>query len=413
MKKLTFSLLITMLVIAYGSNTKANTTEWQELYKYLGKSIKYPIKATNANLQGNSLILFSVSNGKLKDLKVRYELGYDCDTEILNKILSFPSFHDAKDGNYALKTYFKLDGSNAELKNEEIIIPKGYSELKITIIGFIPKKNAATSSSYGGRVDKEENNTIKIRGAEGKISENVLIVLNGAIIENSTLNSINPNQIESLNILKDASATALYGEKGKNGVIIITTKNDLPALSGSVSGLSIQKSNGDKETTKILIRGEKNWGKEDPLIVIDGEISALDMISPDNIESITVLKDASSTTQYGEKGKNGIITITTKKGTTTISGETIKNDDKEEQKSGIIIRGKTLEHGQQPLYVVDGEIIEDISTVAPDNIKEIKVTKTANGISAYGDKGKNGVIEITTKNAKKETPTKTNDKQKF
>ena len=57
-----------------------------------------------------------------------------------------------------------------------------------------------------------------------KVPENVLVVLDGIIIPNSQLNDIDPKDIESMSVLKDKSATELYGEKGKNGVIIITSK---------------------------------------------------------------------------------------------------------------------------------------------------------------------------------------------
>ena len=57
--------------------------------------------------------------------------------------------------------------------------------------------------------------------------KNPLIVINGFVFENSmaVLNLINPNDIEKIDVLKDASATAAYGDKGKNGVLVITLKN--------------------------------------------------------------------------------------------------------------------------------------------------------------------------------------------
>ena len=52
---------------------------------------------------------------------------------------------------------------------------------------------------------------------------NALIVVDG--LQGGNLNSLNPNDIESMEILKDASATAIYGSRGANGVILITTKS--------------------------------------------------------------------------------------------------------------------------------------------------------------------------------------------
>src|SRR5690606_27810925 len=67
------------------------------------------------------------------------------------------------------------------------------------------------------------NTTIRIRGMNSIQGGNsALIVIDG--LQGGNLNSLNPNDIESLEVLKDASATAIYGSQGANGVILITTK---------------------------------------------------------------------------------------------------------------------------------------------------------------------------------------------
>lgn len=59
-----------------------------------------------------------------------------------------------------------------------------------------------------------------------KNSENVLFVVNGEIVDKGTIESYNPEDIKSIDVLKANAAIALYGEKGKNGVIIVTLKNN-------------------------------------------------------------------------------------------------------------------------------------------------------------------------------------------
>jgi iron complex outermembrane receptor protein len=76
------------------------------------------------------------------------------------------------------------------------------------------------------------NSTIRIRGGSSLTASNdPLIVVDGIPVDNTTiagmsnvLNSINPNEIETFTVLKDASATAIYGSRASNGVILITTK---------------------------------------------------------------------------------------------------------------------------------------------------------------------------------------------
>ena len=84
--------------------------------------------------------------------------------------------------------------------------------------GTVPGLNIGQTTTTGATPD------ISIRGTNTISGNNsVLIVLDG-IIYNSSLSSINPNDIESIDVLKDASATAVYGAQAANGVLLITTK---------------------------------------------------------------------------------------------------------------------------------------------------------------------------------------------
>ena len=105
---------------------------------------------------------------------------------------------------------------------------------------------------------------------------------------------------------------------------------DLPAYSvdnamqGRVAGAEIMSTTGEPgATTTIRIRGTRSVeASNEPLIVVDGivdAISDLNDINPEDIESITVLKDASSTAIYGARGANGVILVTTRQGSGSLS----------------------------------------------------------------------------------------------
>lgn len=103
---------------------------------------------------------------------------------------------------------------------------------------------------------------------------------------------------------------------------LANTANDL--LVGASPGVVVTTNGGNPNgTANIRIRGGASLNaNNDPLIVIDGvpmsgsygSANAMTMVSPDNIESLTVLKDASATAIYGSRASNGVIIITTKKG---------------------------------------------------------------------------------------------------
>ena len=127
--------------------------------------------------------------------------------------------------------------------------------------------------------------------------------------------------------LKDAtgSLTSVTAEDFNHGNIV-TPEN---LLSGRVAGLSITTGGEPGSGSTIRIRGGSSLGaSNDPLVVINGlpidnntiggSRSILSTINPNEIESFTVLKDASATAIYGSRASNGVIIITTKKGTSTL-----------------------------------------------------------------------------------------------
>ena len=118
------------------------------------------------------------------------------------------------------------------------------------------------------------------------------------------------------------SVTAIKPDKLNKG--LITNAQDM--MTGKIAGVSvISKGGAPGEGATIRIRGGSSLTAEnDPLIVIDGLAmdnkgvkglaNPLSMVNPNDIESFTVLKDASSTAIYGSRASNGVIIITTKKG---------------------------------------------------------------------------------------------------
>ncbi|MEJ5993526.1 TonB-dependent receptor plug domain-containing protein [Pedobacter sp. Du54] len=159
------------------------------------------------------------------------------------------------------------------------------------------------------------------------------------------------------------------------------------------TGVNAQiKSSTPEKPIAINVEGAKSFGKE-PLYVVDGKVVGVTLsgLSPDQIESLTVLKDASAFEQYGKEGGNGVILITTK--------------NKPEEKidlNNIIIRGNGV-YGKKPLMVLNGEILDQtgINELDPNKIQSVTVLKDASAIALYGKGAENGVIVIVTK---KETP---------
>ena len=113
-----------------------------------------------------------------------------------------------------------------------------------------------------------------------------LYILEGKEVSSKIFDAIKTENIKSIIVLKSDNAIEKYGSKGENGVVEMTLKTN----------------------KEIAFQTSKK-----PLYIIDGVVSDLNNTDPDNIKSIVVLKDKKDTDKYGDKAKDGVIIITTKK----------------------------------------------------------------------------------------------------
>ncbi len=130
-----------------------------------------------------------------------------------------------------------------------------------TLQAQVPGLNISTGSGQPG----SSNTTVILRGI-GSINGNVepLFVIDGVPMGSANFRSINPNDIENITVLKDAGATSIYGNRGANGVIVVTTKGgsfdqDLVIKYVGNTGVStLQKNNYDAMNGKELRAFEKS-----------------------------------------------------------------------------------------------------------------------------------------------------------
>ncbi len=96
----------------------------------------------------------------------------------------------------------------------------------------------------------------------------------------------------------------------------IDATNTTSALQGLSPGLTIQNFAGEpgREDIRIRIRGNGTLNNSNPLVLVDGVERSLSTVEPTDIESLTILKDAASSAIYGSRAANGVILITTKRG---------------------------------------------------------------------------------------------------
>lgn len=211
-------------------------------------------------------------------------------------------------------------------------------------------KDSASRVIYG---PKAKNGVVLITlKPSGDQAEKPLYVLNEKIVTKETVDKLDPDNIESVTVWKDKYATDKYGDKAKYGVVVITTKKHV-------------------SVTKLTT---------DMLYVLDGEVISkekFEKIDHKKIESMNVLKDKAATDKYGDKGKNGVVEVISKKTTSSVS----------------------FFADEEPVYVLNGKVIsqDEFKRIDPDNIESMSVLKDKQATDKYGDKAKYGAIEIIIK----------------
>lgn len=151
-----------------------------------------------------------------------------------------------------------------------------------------------------------ETQTVKVEGKtainivlreDSKLIEEVVVVGYGAQKKESVIGAI--SQVSNKDLLSTPAA------------------NVSQALAGKVAGLVTTQTSGapGADDAKLNIRGRATFaGDGSPLVLVDGIEREFSQIAPDDIETISVLKDASATAVYGVRGANGVLLITTKRG---------------------------------------------------------------------------------------------------
>ncbi|MCH5597380.1 M56 family metallopeptidase [Niabella ginsengisoli] len=166
------------------------------------------------------------------------------------------------------------------------VIKNNISEKENTTQKETIVKRDGQKESQVSRKDTVPKVTLKTAISTGNPDVKPLIVVDGETKEDGfDINTINSANIQSVDVLKGTSATSIYGDKGSNGVVKITTKQHA------------------SKRPAIMAKSFKIG--ENPLYLVDGqpmEREQFENINPNDIESITVLKDSSAKAVYGPKG---------------------------------------------------------------------------------------------------------------
>lgn len=115
---------------------------------------------------------------------------------------------------------------------------------------------------------------------------------------------------------KKASITGAITNVGNKELTSVPVSSVTNALTGRIPGLVTRQESGRPggDEAKMFIRGRASLNETEPLVLVDGVERSFSQINQEDIESISILKDASATAVYGVRGANGVILVTTRRG---------------------------------------------------------------------------------------------------
>lgn len=178
-----------------------------KLFEFLSMNVKYPAEAEKNDVQGRVIATFVVEkDGAISNAKVVRSIHPALDAEALRVINAMPKWTPGMQKGepvrvkYTVPVTFRLQGKDAKIGHEKVEAEKGTNLInEMVVVGYGKQDDAASV-------------------------KRPLCVVDGVTMDYDKVREINPANISSMEVLKDKAAIEKYGEKAKNGVIVIHTK---------------------------------------------------------------------------------------------------------------------------------------------------------------------------------------------
>lgn len=224
---------------------------------------------------------------------------------------------------YVLVLLLLIEGLSTLSAQDRMILGKVLDGLQEPLIGVSIRIEGSTT---GGTTDADGNFKLRVPQEETTLIVSYVGYLTDRVKVKPGKNNLIIYMQEDA-ILLDEAVVIGYGTQKKvnlTGAVTMVGSEKLEnratqslanMLQGSVAGLNVTTSSGvPGSSPSINVRGTTSINSAGPLILIDGSIGELDRINPNDVESISVIKDASAAAVYGARAAFGVILVTTKSG---------------------------------------------------------------------------------------------------
>lgn len=284
------------------------TVSLKEAFQKIEASSKYKIAYNGTQLDVNKRVELNQKNVEVLD--------------VLSQVLSGTGYTYSVKGDYLVITSPSQNSVNQKVKNVKGVVVDETGEPVIGANVVVAGTTNGTVTDFNGNFTLEvpENGTLDISFI-GYLTQS--ISLKGKSDFRITLKE-DTQKLDEVVVVGygTRSRKSITGSVDQVNSEIFENRpvtNATQALQGASANLIIQSKNANPNdnSMNINIRGVSTMGNNDPLIVIDGLVSSsstLNNLNPNDIDNVSVLKDAGSAAIYGSRSANGVILVTTKKG---------------------------------------------------------------------------------------------------
>jgi TonB family protein len=209
-----------------------------ECMMFLAKNMRYPVAAQKAKIEGRVIVQFVVDrDGSIKDTQVVRSVSPELDAEAVRVVSSMPKWNPGKQRGkavavkYTMPVMFRLQKQQEpQMSVVNLKVDKDMEMGTVTEVKDYLRKGYVTRIDYEKLEEGETNplvkNGILLRGENP--DKKPIVVVDGEFkgYGSDVLSTLNPVDIETISVLQDKTGIEKFGELGKNGVILVTTKKN-------------------------------------------------------------------------------------------------------------------------------------------------------------------------------------------
>ena len=284
-------------------NLNAKDISLSEVFKSIEKQTSYRFNYSNDVLPGNKLISVNVVNADIKTVLNRILEGLPVKWSIEKSNNIFLNYSTEIIAAKAI-TGTVMNDKGEPLAHASVIV-------KGTSVGTVTKEDGSfTINANVG--DVLVFSAVGYNAQELKVGDqNEIIVALTAIAS-----SMDEVVVVGYGVQKRVNLTGSVTSVGADKIANRPVMNLAATLGGAAPGVRVTQSAGNPgaEGISIRVRGTGSFNNSDPLVLVDGVVADMVPVNTDDVESISILKDASSAAIYGSRAANGVILVTTKKG---------------------------------------------------------------------------------------------------